>query len=96
MITQFKGTKGYFYDGHTGWKISDRETNGTKGYEIHYTDSGECITDHVYTIEDAKLIANSPKLLEALENILRYSVHFPEVMNGELHFAQRIIKEILS
>lgn len=48
------------------WKVSDRITNGVEGYEIHYTDDEECITDHVYTLADAKLIAAAPKLLQGL------------------------------
>jgi hypothetical protein len=96
MKTKFKGTKGIFSDGHTGWKIEERSTYGVPGYEIHYSDEGECVTDHVYHIEDAKLIANAPKILEALENILRWNAHFPPAMNGELHFAERVIKETLT
>lgn len=61
-----KHTKGNFSDNHKGWKIGEGKTNGIDGYEIHYSDDGECITDHVYTIEDAKLIAAAPELLEAL------------------------------
>jgi len=65
-MEKFKGTKGKFSDGYTGWKIDNRETNGVKGFEIHYSDDGECITDHVYTLEDAKLIASAPEMLEML------------------------------
>lgn len=63
-------TKGIFSDGHTGWKIGDRETNGVKGFEIHYSDDGECITDHVYEIEDAFLIAKAPDMLNVLKEIM--------------------------
>lgn len=63
-----KHTKGIFSDGHIGWKIDKRDTNGVKGFEIHFSDDGECITDHVYEFADAKLIANAPDLLEALIN----------------------------
>lgn len=62
-------TKGVFKDGRIGWKIANRETNGVKGYEIHWSDDGECITDHVYTKEDAKLIASAPQMYEALKEI---------------------------
>jgi hypothetical protein len=95
MKTNFKGTQGIFSDGHTGWKVEERTTNGIPGFEIHYSDDGECVTDHVYHIEDAKLIANAPEILYALENILRWSAHFPALMNGELHFAQRVIEKTL-
>jgi len=42
-----KHTKGEFKDGHTGWKIDNRITNGSQGFEIHYSDDGECITDRL-------------------------------------------------
>ena len=71
-MSNFKGTKGKFSDGYTGWKIDNRVTNGTKGFEIHYSDDGECITDHVYMLEDAKLIACAPEMLEKLEKISKY------------------------
>ena len=60
---EFKGTKGQFKDGKLGWKIKNVTTNGVSGYEVIYSDKEECITDHVYTIEDANLIANAPELL---------------------------------
>lgn len=62
-------TKGTFKDGNTGWKIDNRETNGVKGFEIHWSDDGECVTDHVYTEADAKLIAAAPAMYEALKEI---------------------------
>lgn len=49
------------------WKVSERETNGIKGFEIHWSEDGECVTDHVYTKEDAELIAASPLMLETLK-----------------------------
>jgi len=63
-------TKGDFLDGHTGWKIEDRITNDIKGYEIHYSEDGECVTDHVYTLSDAKLIAAAPLMFEVLNSIM--------------------------
>ncbi len=41
-------TKGTFKDGTKGWKIDNRITSGVKGFEIHWSDDGECVTDHVY------------------------------------------------
>lgn len=49
------------------WKISDIKTNGVPGYEIHWSEDGECVTDHVYTKEDANLIAAAPALFETLK-----------------------------
>jgi hypothetical protein len=66
-MKEFKGTKGNFSNGQTGWKIDERNTNGVKGYEIHWSDDGECVTDHVYTLEDAQIISASPDLLFTLQ-----------------------------
>jgi hypothetical protein len=63
-------TKGKFKDGTTGWKVANRETNGEKGFEIHWSDDGECVTDHVYKRTDADLIAAAPELLIACKNAL--------------------------
>jgi hypothetical protein len=35
------------------------ETNGTKGFEVCYSEDEECITDHVYTKSDAILIVDA-------------------------------------
>jgi hypothetical protein len=51
------------------WQVSERETHGINGFEIHYSDDGECITDHVYTKEDANLIASAPLLYETLKHL---------------------------
>lgn len=51
------------------WKVDTRETNCQKGFEIHWSDIGECITDHVYTKEDADLIASAPLLIETLKHL---------------------------
>lgn len=51
------------------WKVAPRETNGTTGFEIHWSDDGECVTDHVYTKQDANLIAASPLLYETLKHL---------------------------
>lgn len=49
------------------WKVGERKTNSVDGFEVHFSDDGECITDHVYTKEDANLIAASPLMLETLK-----------------------------
>lgn len=51
------------------WKVGQRKTNGADGFEIHWSDDGECVTDHVYTEEDANLIAASPLMLETLKHL---------------------------
>lgn len=64
-----KNTKGIFEDGHQGWRVATRKTQGVKGFEIHYSDDGECVTDHVYVLDDAVLIAEAPSMLSALHEI---------------------------
>ena len=68
---KFKGTKGTFRDGETGWKVktNDKHWNNPEiqNHEIIWSDDEECVVDHVYKIEDAKLIAAAPDLLEALQ-----------------------------
>jgi len=51
------------------WKVGERSTNGVEGFEIHWSDDGECITDHVYSESDANLIAAAPLMLETLKHI---------------------------
>ena len=46
------------------------ESNGMKGFEIHWSDDGECITDHVCKKEDADLIAAAPELLESCKKFM--------------------------
>lgn len=51
------------------WKVGERKTNGVEGFEIHWSDDEECITDHVYTEADANLIAAAPLMLETLKHL---------------------------
>jgi hypothetical protein len=62
-------TAGNFKDGTTGWKVRELKATETipAGFEIHFNNDGECVTDFVYTKEDAMLIAAAPDLLEACE-----------------------------
>jgi hypothetical protein len=48
------------------WKV---EKEGTRWYEIHYGEDGECVAEIVHDKADAKLIAAAPDMLEALEAI---------------------------
>lgn len=52
------------------WRAVDRTTNGVKGYEICWSDDGECVTDHVYEESDAHLMAAAKELYEALERLV--------------------------
>ena len=47
------------------WRVIDRTTNGVKGYEICWSDDGECVTDHVYEEADAHLMAAAKDLYAA-------------------------------
>ena len=92
-MKNFNGTKGNFKDGKQGWKIGERETNGVKGYEIHWSDDGECVTDHVYEMEDAVLIANAPETLDALKDLVRFCEE--NNVGAELEYARDAIKNAI-
>lgn len=62
-MTKFKGTKGK-------WILGDEKYyNGNKAFEVWYGNDGECIAEVVHKIEDAKLIAAAPEMLELLARI---------------------------
>jgi len=70
---EFKGTKGTFEDGHTGWKMhkTPNAYGGTKhSYEIHWSDDGECVAEFVHERADAKAIEKVPELLRTLNRLL--------------------------
>ena len=41
------------------WRLHSITTNGMQWNEVCWSDDGECITDHVYTTEDAELICDA-------------------------------------
>ena len=55
------------------WWVRERVTNGVNGYEVCWSKDEECVTDHVYTLADANLIAAAPELYEALVMVLNAS-----------------------
>ena len=68
-MKEFKGTKGTFKDGTTGWKYysyKEDERVGFSTHEIHWSDDGECVAEVVHDEANAKLIAAAPELLGAL------------------------------
>lgn len=70
---EFKGTKGTFKDGHTGWKMHKipNAYGGTKhSYEIHFSDDGECVAEFVHERADAKAIVKVTELIKMLDRLL--------------------------
>lgn len=63
------------------WWVKDRTTNGVHGYEICWSPDEECVTDHVYTLADANLMAASKHLVEALEVLLEVAKRVPGYSN---------------
>ena len=61
-MSEFKGTP-------APWKLGDEKYyNGNKAFEIHYGNDGECVSEVVHRVEDAKLISKSPILLQAIKD----------------------------
>ena len=64
-MSEFKGTP-------APWKLGDEKYyNGNKAFEIHYGNDGECVSEVVHRVEDAKLIAHAPEMLEMLQYFVR-------------------------
>ena len=79
---EFKGTKGKFKDGTTGWKYrnyKEDERVGFSTHEIHWSDDGECVAEVVHDEANAKLIAAAPDLLESLKVFVNFPI---EDLNG--------------
>ena len=66
-MTNFKGTKGK-------WKAFNQGPHWNNpvidNWEIHWSDDGECVVDHVYDKYDALLISKAPEMLEMLEKVV--------------------------
>jgi hypothetical protein len=54
------------------------------------------IVSGTYRDGNAQLISSSPNLLKALEDILKWSAHFPEAMNEELIYAKNAIDKAIA
>jgi hypothetical protein len=69
-------TKGNFIDGTRGWKAvncgNHWNNKAITNWQIQYSDDGECISDHVYSEADAKLISAAPEMAEALMRVEAY------------------------
>lgn len=66
-MSETKFTKGNFSDGTKGWKVNVLKRDDHPDWiEVIYNDDEECITDKVYELSDAHLIAAAPEMYEAL------------------------------
>lgn len=77
-------TKGKFKDKTKGWKAvncgSHWNNKSITNWQIHWSDDGECISDHVYEESDAKLIAAAPEMFEALKRVEAYLVANEDIL----------------
>lgn len=80
-MKEFKGTKGK-------WILGDEKYyNNNKAFEVWYGNDGECVAEVVHKIEDAKLIASAPEMLEMLE--------IAKLEFGEYHFLYNAIDVLI-
>lgn len=54
------------------------------------------IVSGTYRDGNAQLISAAPDLLRALEDILKWSAHFPDAMNEELIYAKKAIDKAIA
>jgi len=89
-MSEFKGTKGK-------WLLGDEKYyNGNKAFEIWYGNDGECIAEVVHDIEDAKLIACAPEMLEMLDELLKELSFHGYNNSTTIYNAKQLIKKATS
>jgi len=76
------------------WYMRQRSGPGHITSEVCYGDSDECITDGVYNMADARLIAAAPDLLEALEDCLA-CISWDELSHGRLFSAGNAARDAI-
>lgn len=89
-------TKGKFEDGTAGWKAHNNGAHWNNkditNYEIHYSDAGECVVDHVYEENDAKLIAAAPDMYEALKKLMEVYMDKGQLLSFDVSVARRALE----
>ena len=95
-MEEFKGTKGKWkYEVTNKLNIVVQiPNNRTLVLGKIYDD--DCLSPECCRTEEhanAKLIACAPELLHSLNEILKWSAHFPQAMNEEIETAKALIKK---
>jgi len=89
-------TKGKFKDGTKGWKAHNNGAHWNNkditNYEIHHSDIGECVVDHVYDENDAKLIAAAPEMYEALKALMQAYMDKGQLSSFDVDIARRAVE----
>jgi len=87
-MEQFKGTKGKWKAVNNGPHWNNKAIDN---WEIHWSEDGECVVDHVYDQYDALLISKAPEMLE----MLKYFIGILEHTDGyqeDIKEAKQLIK----
>jgi alpha-glucuronidase len=82
-MSETKFTNGNFSDGTTGWKVNILKQEILPDWiEIIYNDDEECITDNVYELADAHLIAAAPEMYKDLQSLINSICSHPDYVTG--------------
>jgi hypothetical protein len=81
------------------WVANPKEQyyNGSKNtFEVNFGSDGECVTEVVHGIENAKLIAAAPDLLEMLGDFVRCYKRDGYITNADLEDAEELINKAIN